>query len=47
MLGEGVQVRAAEWMEMMLYLITPGGGRTATKEVIGETDGGHDKCERK
>jgi hypothetical protein len=27
-------VKPAEWIEMMLYLITPGGGRTATKEVI-------------
>ena len=28
-----LQVKPAEWIEMMLYLITPGGGRTATKEV--------------
>jgi hypothetical protein len=26
-------VKPAEWIEMMLYLITPGGGRTATKEA--------------
>ena len=34
--GVGLQVKPAEWIEMMLYLITPGGGRTATKEARAE-----------